>query len=84
MPELFRIRWKQNVFTEIRKSEPVNRLVFQYAKKGANAAGDGFIARVTTRPGRARAAVIAATIRARRKDARDHILVGPVIEAMKN
>lgn len=79
-----RIRWKPGAFAEIRRLESLKQLEYEYAKKGANAAGDGFVARAGDRPTRARAAVIAATIRARRRNARDHTLMGPVIDAMRS
>ncbi|NEW49335.1 hypothetical protein GV792_04665 [Nocardia cyriacigeorgica] len=78
-----RINWKLRGFREIRRLESLKQLEYDYAKKGANAAGDGFLARAGDRPTRARAAVIAATIRARRRNARDHTLMGPVIDAMR-
>ncbi|MFG1794134.1 hypothetical protein [Nocardia sp. NPDC049149] len=77
------IRWKMRGFRAIRTSEATKRMLYDFAKAGANAAGDGFVARADSGRNRARAAVIAATIRARRRDARDHILVGPVIDAMR-
>lgn len=79
-----RIVWNRRAFREVRRLESVKQELHNYAKKGANAAGDGFVARASDRPTRARAAVIAATIRARRADARDHILLGRVIDAMKS
>jgi hypothetical protein len=70
-------------FKEIRTMESTQQMVYDYAKVGAKAGGDGFIARSNNGRNRARAAVIAATIRARRADARDHILMGRVVDAMK-
>ncbi|MGW6698857.1 hypothetical protein [Nocardia sp. NPDC055049] len=78
-----RIAWRPGVFAEIRRLESLKQLEYDYAKKGANAAGDGFLARAADRPTRARAAVIAATMRARHRNARDHTLMGPVIDAMR-
>lgn len=78
-----RIRWKMSGFKAIRTAEATKQMVFDFAKVGANEAGDGFVARANTGRNRARAAVIAATIRARRRDARDHILLGRTIDAMK-
>lgn len=77
------IRWKIKGFKAIRTSEAMKKLLHEYAKVGARAGGDGFIARANNGRNRNRAAVIAATPHARRRDARDHILVGPVIDAMK-
>lgn len=77
------IRYRRGVFTEIRRMETLKQQLYDYAKVGAAAGGDGFLARASDRPTRARAAVIAATIRARRADARDHILMGRVVDAMK-
>lgn len=79
-----RIVWNRRAFREVRRLESVKQELYNYAKKGANAAGDGFVSRASDRPTRARAAVIAATIRARRADARDHILMGRVIDAMRS
>ena len=77
------IRWKMRGFKQIRTSEATQQMLYDCAKVGSNEAGDGFIARVNTGRNRARASVIAATIRARRADARDHILMGRVVDAMK-
>ena len=78
-----RIVFRRQAFPEIRNLETLQRELYKYAKKGAHAAGDGFVARSSSRPTRARAAVIAATIRARRREARDHVLMGRVIDAMR-
>lgn len=78
-----RIRWKIKGFKAIRTCEPVKQMLYDFAKVGARAAGDGFVARANNGRNRNRAAVIAVTVRARRRDARDHILVGRVIDAMK-
>lgn len=77
------IRWKIKGFRAVRTSENMKKILHGYAKAGANAGGDGFVARANSGRNRNRAAVIAATVRARRADARDHILVGRVIDAMK-
>lgn len=79
-----RIKWRRACWREIRRMESLKQQLYDYAKVGANAAGDGFVARASDRPTRARAAVIAATIRARRADARDHILMGRAVDAMKS
>lgn len=63
--------------------ESLKKVLYEYAKVGANVAGDGFVSRVGDRPSRARAAVITATIRARRVNARDHTLMGVCVDAMK-
>ncbi|SNY84045.1 hypothetical protein SAMN04244553_3591 [Nocardia amikacinitolerans] len=78
-----RIDWNIEAFAQIRRLEGVKKALYELAKKGANAAGDGFVARAGDRPTRARAAVIAATIRARHANARDHTLLGPVVDAMR-
>lgn len=78
-----RIDWNFEVFAEIRRTEKLKEVLYDLAKKGAAAGGEGFIARVGDRPTRARAAVIAATMRARHANARDHTLAGPVIDAMR-
>lgn len=77
------IRWKMSGFRAIRTAESTTKMLHDFAKVGANEAGDGFVARANQGRNRSRAAVIAATIRARRRNARDHTLVGPVIDAMK-
>ncbi len=78
-----RIRWNRRAWRQIRRMESLKQQLYDYAKVGANTAGDGFLARASDRPTRARAAVIAATIPARRRDARDHVLMGPVVDAMR-
>lgn len=78
-----RIVWRRRAWREIRRSDWLKQQLYDYAKVGASAGGDGFISRVGDRPTRARAAVIAATIRARRRDARDHTLMGVCVDAMK-
>lgn len=78
------IFWKRDVFKQIRRLESVQRHLHTLARKGAHAAGDGFVARSSEQETRARAAVIAATIRARRAEARDHVLLGRVIDAMRS
>lgn len=77
------IRWNMQGFKAIRTADSTKRMLHEFAKVGANEAGDGFVARANSGRNRDRAAVIAATIRARRRDARDHILVGRVIDAMR-
>lgn len=78
-----RIRWRRSCWRKIRRMETLKQRLYDYAKVGANAGGDGFIARASDRPTRARAAVITATIRARRTNARDHTLMGVCVDAMK-
>lgn len=78
-----RIVWRRACWREIRRMETLKQRLYDYAKVGSNAAGDGFVSRASDRPTRARAAVITATIRARRADARDHILMGRAVDAMK-
>ncbi|MEU2106493.1 hypothetical protein [Nocardia sp. NPDC019255] len=78
------IRWNIRGFRELRCSQEVENYLHDKAVLGARAAGDGFLARANTGRNRARAAVIAVTIRARRRNARDHTLVGPVIDAMRS
>ena len=78
-----RIRYKMAGFKALRTSEATKQMLFDFAKAGANAGGDGFVARANNGRNRNRAAVIAVTIKARRRDARDHILLGPVIDAMR-
>lgn len=78
-----RMRWNYHALPEIRRLEKLKQLLYDYAKVGANAAGNGFLARAGDRPTRARAAVIAATLRARRVNARDHTLMGVALDAMK-
>ncbi|MFC4124934.1 hypothetical protein [Nocardia rhizosphaerae] len=77
------IQWRFAAFREIRTLEETKQMLHDFAKVGAREGGDGFVARANTGRNRARAAVIAATLRARRRNARDHTLVGPVIDAMK-
>ena len=79
-----RIRWRQQGFAEMRRLPAVKQYLHNKARAGANAAGDGFVARSADTPVRARAAVIAATIRARRANARDHTLMGPAMDAMRS
>lgn len=78
-----RIVWNRRAWREIRRMEGLKQQLYDYAKVGANAGGDGFIARASDRPTRARAAVIAATFQARRTNARDHTLMGACIDAMQ-
>lgn len=63
--------------------ESLKQQLYEFAQVGAKAGGDGFVARASDRPTRARAAVIAASIRARRANARDHTLMGVCVDAMK-
>lgn len=78
-----RIRWRFAAFREIRTLETTKQMLHDFAKVGAREGGDGFIARANTGDNRARAAVIAAHPKARHRNARDHTLIGPVIDAMK-
>ncbi|MBF6459805.1 hypothetical protein IU433_12235 [Nocardia puris] len=88
-PDEPRIVWNRKIWREIRNMDRLKDLEYEYAQIGAAAAnaaagvGGGFLARAGNRPSRARAAVIAATIRARRTDRRDHILMGVALDAMK-
>lgn len=79
-----RIEWKMSGFRELRRVDALRQLLHDYAKVGARAAGDGYIARAGDRPTRARAAVITATYRARRDNLRNHTLLGHVIDAMRS
>ncbi|WP_029925492.1 hypothetical protein [Nocardia otitidiscaviarum] len=79
-----RIVWRRKAFPEIRNLETLQRELLTRARQGAHACGDGFVARSSSRPTRARAAVIAATIRARRAEARDHLLLGRGLDAMRS
>ncbi|MBF6213773.1 hypothetical protein IU487_22405 [Nocardia puris] len=70
-------------FREIRTLEETKTMLHDFAKAGAREGGDGFVARANTGRNRARAAVIAAHPKARHRNANEHTLVGPVIDAMK-
>lgn len=82
-PGMPRTTWRMKTFKGIRNHPRLREMEEEFAKVGANAAGDGFVARSGHRPTRARAAVIAATIRARRANRRDHTLMGVALDAMK-
>lgn len=78
-----RIVWRYAAFREIRNLPKLQKLEADIAQAGADAAGDGFVARSGSGRTRARAAVIAATGEAIRADNRDHILMGRALDAMK-
>lgn len=75
--------WRIAAFREIRNLPKLKKLEEDIAQAGADAAGEGFVAEVSSGRTRARAAVIATTGDAIRADSRDHILMGRALDAMK-
>ena len=78
-----RIVWNRNAFRKIRNLPQLKALEEEFAKVGAEAAGEGFVVRSSFQPTRARAAVIAATAEAIQADHTDHVLMGRALDAMK-
>jgi len=73
-----KIKWRPGVFAEIRTLPAVMAEVDSMAQDIATAAGDGFEARPASATGgrvRGRAAVVTATARAIRRNARDQTLL---------
>lgn len=77
------VRYRRAAFPEIRRLGTVKRILLDFAKDGADAGGDGFVAHASDGATRARAAVIAVSMEARRRNAREHTLVGPCMDAMR-
>lgn len=72
-----RIKWRKGAFKDIRTLPGVQAAVAEVAQKAADMAGDGFEAtpvEVSGGRGRARAAVIPVTMKARNSDAKHHTL----------
>ena len=73
-----KIKWKPGVFAEIRTMPAVMSMVDGMADDIARAAGEGFESSPATKTGgkvRGRAAVITVTNRARKRNARDQVLL---------
>lgn len=64
----------KKAFVELMKSGEMQRLLLRRAQKVKTAAGDGFEESVFVGKNRARASVITATHKARRKQSQDNIL----------
>ena len=76
MPEV-RVRWNMSAFAELRTAPAVMAALDEIADGIAERAGDGFEAQPAAVTGgriRGRAAVVTTTVRAMRRQARDHIL----------
>lgn len=70
-----RIQWRVKGFEALRRDPRVLADLQRRAERVAAAAGDGFVARAGQGKTRARAAVIAASMKARRRNSRDNTLL---------
>ncbi len=80
-----RIKWNMAEYRRIRRSKELEQVLLGLAKKGAAAANesaDGYEAVSDIGANRARAAVVAASVYARRDNAEDHTLLR-CIDAMR-
>lgn len=78
-----RVVIRRDALGEILRLKSLERRLYELAQVGADAGGEGYVARHDVQPARARAAVIAAYYVARRDNARNHTLMGRVVDAMK-
>lgn len=73
------VRWNLEAFREVRNLPAVQADVLRRASAIAEGCGAGFVAEPGTRSrGRARAAVIAASADARRRDAKNNVILSNV------
>lgn len=70
-----KIKWRVKGFEEVRRLPGVKAELSQIAESMADSLGDGFVAEVGEGKTRSRAAVIAASTRARRRNARDNTIL---------
>lgn len=75
MSDDIKMKWRFKAFAELRSMPELERRIDDSLEAMAAEAGDGFIANVENRKGGIRGSVVAAGPQARRRNARDNILI---------